>query len=397
MNPDIEKLQPYPFQRLTALFKGIEPNTELKHIALSIGEPKHQAPQFIAETLNQNMHHLGSYPGTAGLPELRQCISRWATRRFHLKKLNADSEILPVNGTREAIFSLPQTIIDRSSSPLVLSPNPFYQIYEGASYLAGAAPYYLNCSEENQFIPNFSAVPAQIWKRCQLVFLCSPGNPSGAVIPAKRLAELIDLSDHYNFVIASDECYSEIYLDESIPPPGLLQVCAQLGRDDYRNCMVFHSLSKRSNLPGLRSGFVAGDSAVIRKFLQYRTYHGCAMPLQNQMASIKAWSDEQHVVENRTLYREKFAAILDILNGSLDMKIPDAGFYLWPKTPISGSEFAKGLFQTENITVLPGEFLGREAHDLNPGYDRVRIALVAPIEQCIEAAHRIRRYCKSLN
>lgn len=394
MNSDLDKLQPYPFQRLSALFAGLSPGAEQEHIALSIGEPKHPAPQFIIDTLNQSMNHLSSYPATAGLPELRDAIASWAVNRFKLATFDPGAHVLPVNGTREAIFALTQAIIDRRDKPLVLSPNPFYQIYEGAAYLAGAEPYYLNCLEENQFIPDFDSVDEAIWQRCQLVFLCSPGNPSGAVISSEKLAGLIELSDRYNFVIASDECYSEIYQDESVPPHGLLQACAELNRHDYKNCVVFHSLSKRSNLPGLRSGFVAGDANIMAKFLHYRTYHGCAMPVQHQLASIRAWSDEKHVVENRKLYREKFDAVVDILDKVVDVSRPTAGFYLWPRTPIAGTEFAAGLYQTENVTVLPGEFLGRTAANLNPGFDRVRIALVAPLKECIDAAQRIRRYCE---
>ena len=396
MNPDLEKLHPYPFQRLSSLFSGLSPDTEKKHIALSIGEPKHKAPEFIIDTLNENMAHLSSYPATAGLPELRNTIASWLSRRFKLSTFDANTQVLPVNGTREAIFSLTQAVIDRNNSPLVLSPNPFYQIYEGAAYLAGAEPHYLNCLEKNDFIPDFEAVDKKAWQRCQMIFLCSPGNPSGAVMSSDKLARLIELSDQYDFVIASDECYSEIYQDELEPPTGLLQACAELGRHDYKNCIVFHSLSKRSNLPGLRSGFVAGDAHIISGFLQYRTYHGCAMPVQHQMASIKAWSDEQHVTDNRALYREKFNAVLDILGSVLDVSKPPAGFYLWPKTPVAGTKFAAGLFQTENVTVLPGEFLGRTANGINPGYDRVRIALVAPLNECVEAAQRIKRYCEAI-
>lgn len=396
MNPDLIKLQPYPFQRLSSLFAGLSPQTEQKHIALSIGEPKHPAPDFISETLSENMLHLSSYPATAGLPELRNSIANWLSQRFKLSSFDANTQVLPVNGTREAIFALTQAVIGRDDSPLVLSPNPFYQIYEGAAYLAGAEPYYLNCLEENQFIPDFDAVDEKIWQRCQMIFLCSPGNTSGAVISSDKLAKLIELSDQHNFIIASDECYSELYQDESQPPPGLLQACAELDRHDYKNCIVFHSLSKRSNLPGLRSGFVAGDADIISGFLQYRTYHGCAMPVQHQMASIRAWSDEQHVINNRALYREKFDAVTEILDGALDINRPPAGFYLWPKTPTAGTKFAAGLYETENVTVLPGEFLGRTANGINPGYDRVRIALVAPLSECIDAAERIRRYCEAL-
>lgn len=391
MNPDLERLQPYPFEKLAALKAGIVPPPQ-PHIALSIGEPKHPAPAFVRNALIDNLAHLSTYPTTKGIVELRQSISTWATRRFQLRALDAETQVLPVNGTREALFAFAQAVIDRRKNPVVISPNPFYQIYEGAAYLSGAEPYFINCNAENNFIPDFDAIPESIWQRCQLLFLCSPGNPTGAVLDRATLEKLIALADRYDFIIASDECYSEIYFDEAQPPLGLLQVCAQIGRDDYRRCVVFHSLSKRSNVPGLRSGFVAGDAEVLKKFLLYRTYHGCAMPVQIQLASIAAWNDETHVRDNRELYRKKFDAVLDILGDSLDVSKPDAGFYLWAGTPMDDTEFARELFRAENVTVLPGQFLARASGGNNPGERRVRMALVATLDECVEAATRIRRF-----
>lgn len=399
MNKDLSLLQPYPFEKLTALKAQVTPPADLEHIAFSIGEPKHPAPEFVAESLTENMGRLCNYPTTKGLPELRQAIAQWCERRFKLKAGSMDSEanVLPVNGTREAIFAFTQAAVNRSDDALVVSPNPFYQIYEGAAYLAGAKPYYLNCVAENGFIPDFDAVPENVWQNCQLLFLCSPSNPTGAVTDLDTLKKLIALSDKYDFIVASDECYSEIYLDEANPPVGLLQACAELGRDDYKNCIVMHSLSKRSNLPGLRSGFVAGDAALLGPFLQYRTYHGCSMPVQHQLASIAAWNDEAHVLENRDQYRRKFDAVIEILSPVMDVQKPDASFYLWAKTPIDDDTFAQGLFEQQNLTVLPGRYLSRETDGILPGAGFVRMALVATLEECIEGAHRIRKYVESLN
>jgi len=396
MNPDLDLLQPYPFEKLTALKAGITPPA-LPHIALSIGEPKHPAPEFVKRILIEQFAHLSTYPNSKGVPELRNAIANWASRRFQLDgALSAEHQVLPVNGTREALFAFAQAVVDRSqANPLVLCPNPFYQIYEGAAYLSGARPYFLNCIAANNFQPDFDAVPAEVWQRCQLLYLCSPGNPTGAVIDAATLIKLIALADQYDFVIASDECYSEIYFDEVHPPLGLLQVCKQIGRDDYKHCVVFHSLSKRSNVPGLRSGFVAGDADLLKKFLLYRTYHGCAMPVQNQLASAAAWNDEQHVIDNRIQYRKKFDAVLDILGNSLDVTKPEAGFYLWAGTPGDDAEFARELFRAENVTVLPGQFLARASNGINPGVGRVRMALVATVDECVEAAKRIRRFVEA--
>ncbi|WP_071872740.1 succinyldiaminopimelate transaminase [Atopomonas hussainii] len=399
MNPALNLLHPYPFEKLRALFADVTPAADKSPIALSIGEPKHASPDFVAQTLADNLAQLAVYPTTAGLPALRESIARWAERRFALgdNGLNAETQVLPVNGTREALFAFTQALINREQADaLVLSPNPFYQIYEGAALLAGAQPHYLPCTAEHGFNPDFSAVPAEIWQRCQLLFICSPGNPTGAVVPSETLKQLIALADQYDFVIASDECYSELYFDEAAPPVGLLQACAELGRTDYARCVAFHSLSKRSNLPGLRSGFVAGDAAILKQFLRYRTYHGCAMPVASQLASIAAWGDEAHVKENRDLYRAKFDAVLEILAPVLDIQRPDAGFYLWPRTPISDTDFARRLYQAEHVTVVPGSYLSREVDGNNPGANRVRMALVAPLAECIEAAQRIRRFVESL-
>jgi N-succinyldiaminopimelate aminotransferase len=398
MNPDLHKLQPYPFERLNALKGGITPPTELSPIALSIGEPKHPAPAFVREALSDKLGHLSGYPTTKGIPELRQSIARWAQQRFKLHQgINPETQVLPCTGTREALFAITQAVIDRTQpQPLVVCPNPFYQIYEGAAYLAGAEPHFLNCLPENALLPDFDAVPASIWQRCQLLFICSPGNPTGAVIDLEQLQKLIALADRYDFIIAADECYSEIYFDESQPPVGLLQACSELGRHDYHRCLVFHSLSKRSNLPGLRSGFVAGDAELIHKFLLYRTYHGCAMPIYSQLASIEAWNDEQHVIDNRDKYRAKFDAVLQQLEGVMPVSRPDAGFYLWAETPIDDAEFARQLFAQQHITVLPGSFLSRDCAGLNPGKNRIRMALVAELDACIEAAVRIKQFVNNL-
>jgi len=397
MNPDLEKLQPYPFEKLSKLKAGITPANK-NHIALSIGEPKHATPEIISNSLIQNINGLATYPTTKGIPLLRETISNWITQRFHIndKLIDIDKNVLPVNGTREALFSFAQAIIDRSTSPLVLMPNPFYQIYEGAALLAGATPYFIDCTADNNYLPDFDSIEASVWERCQLIYLCSPGNPTGAVIGSEQLEKLIRLSDQYDFVIASDECYSEIYFDEANPPTGLLESAHNMGRDDFKNCVVFHSLSKRSNAPGLRSGFVAGDSQIIQKYFSYRTYHGCAMPIQHQMASIAAWSDEKHVKENRRLYQQKFNDVISILEPVLDVKQPDAAFYLWAHTPISDETFAKQLFLRENITLLPGSYLSRKNKGVNPGSNHVRMALVASHEECIEAAHRIKQFCEQL-
>ncbi|MEY6430911.1 succinyldiaminopimelate transaminase [Thioalkalicoccus limnaeus] len=398
MNSDLVHLQPYPFERLATLKRGLLPPADKAHIALSIGEPKHPTPALIRQALADRLDKLSVYPTTRGLVELREAIATWLTRRYGLDRtpIDAETQVLPVNGTREALFAFAQAIVDRGSSPLVLMPNPFYQIYEGAAWLAGAEPHYLPCRAENGYIPDFAAVAEATWKRCQLLYLCSPGNPTGAVVDRATLEQLVLLAQRHDFVIASDECYAEIYLDESRPPTGLLEAAAAVGIDDFSRCVVFHSLSKRSNAPGLRSGFVAGDAQILARFLTYRTYHGCAMPLQHQYASIAAWNDEQHVIINRRLYREKFAAVLDALGGSLDVTAPAAGFYLWPKTPIPDTDFARGLFAHQHVTVLPGSFLSRAIGGHDPGSGRMRLALVATLDECVEGAHRIRDHVESI-
>ncbi len=398
MNLFLDRLHPYPFEKLHNIKNQLTPNRSLAHISLSIGEPKHQPPTFVLEELTNNINELSRYPKTKGTPELREAMCLWATKRFHLQvgSLNPEQHILPVNGTREAIFSFTHALINSRENPLVISPNPFYQIYEGATLLAGAELKLLNCTEENSYLPDFDQVSEQEWQRCQLLFLCSPGNPTGELINLKQYQHLIELADRYNFVIASDECYSELYRDENHPPIGLLQACATMGRDDYKRCIVFHSLSKRSNLPGLRSGFIAGDQSLIENFLLYRTYHGCAMPLTTQLASIAAWKEEEHVKENRELYREKYRLFNDILSEDWHIENPPASFYLWAKTPIDDVEFSSRLFEQQHITVLPGSFLGREVNGCNPGKNHVRMALVASVEECQEAALRLKTFIQSL-
>lgn len=399
MNHDLSLLQPYPFEKLRALLATAQPPADKKAIALSIGEPKHRSPDFVAATLAENLAQLAVYPTTLGLPELRQAIVQWCEQRFSVPAgwLDAARHVLPVNGTREALFSFTQAVVNRHPEALVVSPNPFYQIYEGAAFLAGAQPHYLPCLEENGFNPDFDAVPADVWQRCQILFLCSPGNPTGALVPLDTLKKLIALADEHDFVIAADECYSELYFDEQTPPPGLLSACVALGRHDFKRCVVFHSLSKRSNLPGLRSGFVAGDADILKPFLLYRTYHGCAMPVQTQLASVAAWNDEIHVRANRMMYREKFDAVLAILQDVMDVQRPDGGFYLWAKTPMDDAQFTRELFAQQHVTVVPGSYLSRDVNGVNPGAQRVRMALVAPLAECIEAAERIRAFLQGLS
>ena len=398
MNSALNHLQPYPFEKLRALLSGVQPAADKSAIALSIGEPKHRSPAFVAEALASNLEQLAVYPTTLGLPALREAIRDWCQRRFGVPAgwLDAARHVLPVNGTREALFAFTQAVVKRDVDGLVVSPNPFYQIYEGAAFLAGAQPHYLPCLEEHGFNPDFDAVSDEVWQRCQILFLCSPGNPTGALIPLPTLKKLITLADKFDFVIAADECYSELYFDEATPPAGLLTACAELGRHDFKRCVVFHSLSKRSNLPGLRSGFVAGDADILKSFLLYRTYHGCAMPVQTQLASVAAWSDEAHVKANRDLYREKFDAVLATLGDVLDVQRPDGGFYLWAKTPIDDETFTRELFAREHVTVVPGSYLSRAVDGNNPGAGRVRMALVAPLAECVAAAERIRDFVKSL-
>lgn len=396
MTPELDRLHPYPFQKLAALLKDITPAAGKTAVSLSIGEPQHAAPQSVIDALIEHMDGLGNYPKTQGIPALREAIARWLEKRFALPAHSVDAErqVLPVNGTREALFSFAQAVIDRSNQPLVLMPNPFYQIYEGAALLAGAEPHYLACDERG--LPDYHAVPDDIWARCQLLYVCSPGNPTGAVTDMATLQFLLSKAQQHDFVIAADECYSEIYFDEANSPPGMLAACHAAGIPDYNNCVVFHSLSKRSNVPGLRSGFVAGDAAILERYHLYRTYHGCAMGLPTQYASIAAWNDEQHVIDNRAAYRRKFAAALDVLGDLPGFAWPDAAFYLWPQLPFDALDFTRALYEQEHVTVLPGEFLSREQHGHNPGANRVRIALVATEADCMNAAHRIRRVYERL-
>lgn len=400
MNPDLKNLQPYPFEKITVLKAGIIP-ADKPLISLAMGEPKHKTPAIILDALKNNITGLANYPLTKGSDELRITIANWLTNRFSLPKssLNPARNILPVNGTREALFAFAQAVVDRSkNNPTILMPNPFYQIYEGAALLAGAEPIYLPCTAETNFVPNFDAVSSKTWDDCQLIYLCSPGNPTGAVIQEAQIIQLLELAEKHDFIIASDECYSEIYFDEANPPVGLLEVATKTGNTDYKRCVVFHSLSKRSNAPGLRSGFVAGDAQVLEEFLLYRTYHGCAMSPPVQAASIVAWNDETHVLDNRNQYREKFDAVLEILSPVMNVDKPDAGFYLWASIPdekgINDEEFTRDIFEKENLNVVPGSYLSRKIEGVNPGNNRIRMALVAEIDECVEAANRIANYFK---
>ena len=398
MNPLLATLQPYPFERLRQLFAGVTPNPALRPISLGIGEPKHATPDFIKQALIQALDTgLSAYPATAGEPALRQACANWIERRYHIH-LQATQQILPVNGTREALFALAQTVIDpNQAGATVISPNPFYQIYEGAALLGGAQPYYVPSVPERNFAVDWDSVPAEVWARTQLIFVCSPGNPTGAVMPLDEWRKLFALSDQYGFVIASDECYSEIYFRDE-PPLGGLEAAQALGRHDFKRLIALTSLSKRSNVPGLRSGFVAGDAAIIQKFLLYRTYHGSAMSTVVQAASIAAWNDEVHVIENRNLYRTKFAEVTPVLSSVMNVQLPDAAFYLWAEVPAiwQGQDdvFARELLQATGVTVLPGSYLAREVEGHNPGQGRIRMALVAETAECLEAAHRIADFCR---
>lgn len=398
MNPDLARLQPYPFEKIRVLLEGLTP-ANLPAISLAIGEPKHPTPEFIHQAVIQNLQGLAHYPLTKGSLALRESIARWLTWRFQLpsNSLNAEQHVIPVNGTREAIFAFAQAVIDRQQrDAAVVMPNPFYQIYEGAAFLAGAEPIFLACTEHNQFVPDFNAVAPEVWQRCQLLYICSPGNPTGAVMSIEQLQNVLRLAEQYDFIVASDECYSELYFDETQAPAGLLQAAAQMGNTTWQRCVVFHSLSKRSNAPGMRSGFIAGDAAILSKFLHYRTYHGCAMSPPYQAASTAAWQDEAHVQTNRELYRQKFKAVLDILAPVMDVQMPEAGFYLWAKTPISDEAFTQKVFTQAHVNVVPGSYLARTVDGLNPGANRIRMALVASLEECIEAAQRIRRVVETL-
>ena len=388
MNPLLGRLQPYPFEKLRALLEGVTPNPALRPISLQIGEPKHATPELVKAALTASLEGLASYPATAGTPALREAIAAWLARRYALKAIDAVTQVLPVNGSREALFAFAQTVVDPAGGAArVACPNPFYQIYEGAALLAGAQPVYLN---------DGMAFDDLDWRGVQLAYVCSPGNPTGRVLGLEAWARLFALADQHGFVVASDECYSELYYDELDPPLGALQAAQQLGRSDYARVVAFSSLSKRSNAPGMRSGFVAGDAAILKRFLLYRTYHGSAMSLPVQHASIAAWRDEEHVRANRRLYAEKYRAVLPLVPAPLATQMPDGGFYLWVRTPIDDAQFARELQRQYNVLVLPGSFLARDAHGTNPGRHHVRIALVAPLEECVEAMQRIGQFARTL-
>jgi N-succinyldiaminopimelate aminotransferase len=396
VHPALSRLTPYPFERLKQLLAGVVPPNSRSPIPLSVGEPKHAPPALAVEALIAALGGLGVYPSTAGLPEFRAAVAAWLERRFALGgSLDPERMVLPVGGTREALFAFAQTVLDPSAGAIVVMPSPCYQIYEGATLLGGARAHYLAMREERGFVPDLAAVPPELWQRCRLLYLCSPDNPSGAVFDGAFMRRALELAERHDFVIAADECYSEIYADEAKPPPGFLAAARAAGHGDFRRVLAFHSLSKRSSLPGLRSGFVAGDPALIERFRLYRTYHGCALGEHVQRASIAAWNDERHVIENRALYRAKFDAVLPILAPVLRVLRPAGGFYLWPAVDGDDESFARELFAAENVTVLPGSYLGREAAGGNPGRGRVRISLVAPLADCIEAARRIRHFIES--
>ncbi len=404
LNPLLARLHPYPFERWRELTAGVTPNPALRPIALGIGEPRHATPALIEEALMRALPTLSSYPATLGEPALREAIAGWVQRRYGVS-VNPAGEVLPVNGSREALFALAQTVLDPTTpGAVVVCPNPFYQIYEGAALLGGADTFFAPSDPARNFATNWDAVPPEVWARTRLLYTCSPGNPTGAVMPLAEWQLLFELSDRHGFVIASDECYSEIYFGRDAPL-GSLQAAHALGRSDFKNLVMFTSLSKRSNVPGLRSGFVAGDTRLIKAFLLYRTYHGSAMGGMVQRASIAAWNDEAHVVANRELYRTKFAQVTPVLARALDAALPDAAFYLWAGIPGPlGSDgqpddiaYAQGLLAQYNVQVLPGSLLARTSAGVNPGAGRIRMALVAPVADCLEAAHRIVNYTESLN
>ena len=392
MNPKLNDLQPYPFQKLRQLLEGVKGNNALKAINLHIGEPKHETPDFIRQAITKNLDGLSAYPMTLGSISLREALANWIQQRFNIAKIDPDTEVIPVIGSREALFSFAQAVVDTTrNNATVMCPNPFYQIYEGAVLLAGAKPFFLNTTSKNHFKFDFSQISEEVWSDTQLMYVCSPNNPTGRVMTLEELRQLFELSDRYGFVIASDECYSEIYFSETNPPLGALDAAQRLGRHGFPRLVVFNSLSKRSNVPGLRSGFAAGDAAILEKFILYRTYHGCAMSPVAQAASAAAWNDETHVIENRRLYTQKFSDAMQILSDTIPIQLPDAGFYFWLETPISDTEFTKLLYRDYNVTVLPGSYLGREAHGINPGVNHVRIALVATLAECTEAMQRIKK------
>src|SRR5665213_3658183 len=394
MNPRLGSLHTYPFEKLSKLLAGAVAPAHLPPVPRWIGEPQHEPPPFVLEALRQGANRLGAYPATAGSLELRSSAACWLERRFTLRAGSVDpaTMVLPVNGTREALFALVQAVVDPSDMPVVITPNPCYQIYEGAALLAGATPYYLNATAETNFAPDLDSIPRAVLDRTQVLFLCSPGNPTGAVLHENYLGRALDLAERHDFIIASDECYTEIYPDEATPPPSLLEVAQETGRDHFQRCIVFHSLSKRSSVPGLRSGFVAGDPELMRKFLLYRTYQGGAMSPMVQMASRAAWDDDAHVRVNRQLYREKFERVLPILSAVLDVQRPDGAFYLWVDVAGDDERFTRELFERQNVIVLPGSYLGRTTEQGNPGAGRVRLSLTATVEDCVTAATRIRDF-----
>ncbi|MET3107468.1 N-succinyldiaminopimelate aminotransferase [Oxalobacteraceae bacterium GrIS 2.11] len=399
MNPYLNQLQPYPFEKLRQLFHGITPPEKYTPINLGIGEPKHPTPGFIKAAIEDNLSGLASYPSTAGSEHLRKAIASWIGNRYAIPAPDFATQVLPVSGSREALFAFAQTVIDSSKPAIIICPNPFYQIYEGAAYLAGAQPYFVNADPNRNFAPDYSSVPEHVWQNVQLLFVCSPGNPTGAVLTLNDWLQLFALSDQYGFVIASDECYSEIYFGNDAPL-GALEAAYKLGRREFPRLISFSSLSKRSNVPGMRSGFVAGDAAILKQFLLYRTYHGCAMSPTVQAASALAWEDEVHVTQNRSLYKAKFELVTPLLKQVLNTDLPDAGFYLWAGVKkirsISDTEFTRQLYAEYNVTVLPGSSLARSARGINPGQDRIRMALVASIDECAEAAERIVQFTKQL-
>jgi len=397
MNPRLGSLHTYPFEKLSRLLAGAAAPAHLPPIPLSIGEPQHEPPAFVLEALRQGVTRLGAYPLTAGTLELRSSAARWLERRFTLRAGSVDpaTMVLPVNGTREALFSLVQTVVDPSDSPVVITPNPFYQIYEGAALLSGATPFYVNATAATGFAPDLESIPAAVLDRTQVLFLCSPGNPTGAVLRPGYLARALDLAERHDFIVAADECYAEIYPDEAHPPPSLLEVAQATGRDSFQRCIVFHSLSKRSSVPGLRSGFVAGDPQLLRQFLLYRTYQGGAMSPMVQAASAVAWDDDAHVRVNRALYREKFARVLPILSPVLNVRAPEGAFYLWVDVAGDDERFTRELYRAQNVTVLPGSYLGRTTAAGNPGAGHVRVSLTATVADCVAAATRIRDFLES--
>ena len=396
MNPRLERLHPYPFEKLARLIDGITPPDDRPPLRLTMGEPQHPAPELARQAMIDHLDGLENYPVTRGGEPLRRAIATWLQRRFPPAEIDPERQVIPVNGTREALFAFAQAVIPPDGNALVAMPNPFYQIYEGAALLAGAEPYYLDCLPENGFLPDLDAIPESAWSRIRLFYVCSPGNPTGAVADETWYRRLLERAEAHDFIIAADECYSEIYDPDGPAPEGLLQIAARLGLGDFSRCVVFHSLSKRSNLPGLRSGFVAGDAEVLAAFLRYRTYHGCAMPPPTQAASEAAWRDEAHVARNRQRYQEKFTAVLEILTPVMDVARPDAGFYLWPRTPIDDETFTRELYRHQGVLVLPGRYLSRPTPGGDPGSHRVRIALVPTLEDCIEAARRIRDFVQTL-